>query len=79
VWTRKEAYLKAKGLGLSVELGSFTVSAGGRPILVSPLSGDNADWALTDLDLGEGFQGAVASRARPAGSRAAIVPAKLTV
>jgi 4'-phosphopantetheinyl transferase len=79
VWTRKEAYLKAKGVGLSVELGSFTVSAGERPILVSPLSGDQAEWALTDLDLGEGFQGALASRDRSAGSGAAIVPAKLTV
>jgi 4'-phosphopantetheinyl transferase len=69
VWTRKEAYLKASGIGLGATLDSFAVSAGDPPALLSPLPGDERSWSLHDLELGEGFQGAAAicGRRRDAG------------
>lgn len=60
VWTRKEAYLKAIGLGLGAQLDSFAVAASGRPEVVAPLDGDAGPWTLADLELGDGIQGAVA-------------------
>jgi 4'-phosphopantetheinyl transferase len=59
-WTRKEAYLKACGLGLRAELSSFVVSTGARPALLAPLPGDEGVWSLYDLEVGEDFQGALA-------------------
>jgi 4'-phosphopantetheinyl transferase len=76
VWTRKEAYLKATGLGLSAPLESFAVAADDPPALLSPLAGDTADWTLVDLDLGTSEQGAVALAAMIP-SRSCISPATL--
>ncbi len=65
-WTRKEAYIKGRGEGLSIPLNRFSV-AGGHP---RPVSGDDSNeeeelsrWSLHDLDPGAGFRGAVAVRA----------------
>lgn len=47
-WTRKEAYLKARGEGLHIPLGSFSVSL--TPGLPERLySGDTARWSLLSL------------------------------
>lgn len=65
-WTRKEAYLKAVGGGLSIPLRSVDVSLDGRPRLNS-IEGDDlaaTQWTLRHLMPAEGYIGAVALRAR---------------
>jgi 4'-phosphopantetheinyl transferase len=52
-WTRKEAYVKALGLGLSMDLASFSVAS-------APES-----WSLLDLDPEPGHVGAIALPQRP--------------
>lgn len=63
-WTRKEAYVKARGEGLAHPLDAFAVSAApGSPAHIrstSPRAGDVARWSLAALPVGEGFVGAVA-------------------
>jgi 4'-phosphopantetheinyl transferase len=63
-WTRKEAFIKAIGDGLSVPLDSFrvTVRADSPERLVHPGSETGAveSWTLRGLSLGEGYEGAVA-------------------
>ncbi len=63
-WTRKEAYLKARGTGLSTDLSSFEVSLGpdDPPRLLRCASGEAGQWRLADVDLGPGLAGAVAAR-----------------
>ncbi|MFI1971254.1 hypothetical protein BLA24_32630 [Streptomyces cinnamoneus] len=56
-WTRKEAYLKGTGTGLS-EAPSVTY-VGTGPAPVSP-----PGWTLTDVAVGEGYAGALAVRER---------------
>lgn len=58
-WTRKEAYLKAIGLGLSVPLDSFDVSlAPGEPARL--LRGADARWRLRSLAPAPSYIGALA-------------------
>jgi 4'-phosphopantetheinyl transferase len=63
-WTRKEAYLKARGLGLSLALSQFDVSV--TPGLPAALLGireeeqDISHWSLYDLFPGSGFVGTLA-------------------
>ena len=63
-WTRKEAYVKAVGKGLSIPLNSFdtlTSEAQRGGLLDSGSSSkDGAMWQLADLELPEGYVGAVA-------------------
>lgn len=69
-WTRKEAFVKATGLGLSLALDSFDVSLidDQQPILrrVDPSIGTIEDWVLLGLDVPSGFCGAVAILSRGA-------------
>lgn len=64
-WTRKEAYIKAKGEGLSMPLDRFDVSlAPGEPAALLSASGDEQElsrWALRELSPAPGFVGAVAA------------------
>jgi 4'-phosphopantetheinyl transferase len=67
LWTRKEAYLKARGDGLSADLTAFEVSLGPAPRL-RPI-GDAADaegWTLQPLDVAPGFVAALCVRGRAA-------------
>ncbi len=63
-WTRKEAYLKARGEGLAVPLRSFTVSLGaGRPAALLDVAGEPSQagrWALENIDASPGYAAALA-------------------
>lgn len=67
-WTRKEAYLKARGEGLALGLGSFEVSlgAGDTDALISVRGDPSAGqrWQLTDVEIGMGYAAAVAVEQR---------------
>lgn len=63
-WTRKEAYIKARGEGLTFPLGDFVVSmAPGEPAGLLTVRGapqEAARWSLQELNAGEGYAAAVA-------------------
>ena len=63
-WTRKEAYIKAKGEGLALPLDQFDVSlAPGEPAALSHTAWDPQEaacWALQDLAPAPGYRAAVA-------------------
>ncbi len=56
-WTRKEAYVKARGQGLSIPLRSFTVSFANGNQLLRDETG--APWSCYALEPAPGFAGAV--------------------
>jgi 4'-phosphopantetheinyl transferase len=63
-WTRKEAYIKAQGMGLSLPLDSFDVSLiPDQPAILQatrPDAGEAAHWTLLSLQVGVGYEAAVA-------------------
>ena len=63
-WTRKEAYIKAQGSGLSLPLDQFEVSlAPGEPATILWLEDEleqSRNWTLKELALFQGYIGAVA-------------------
>lgn len=65
-WTRKEAYIKARGRGLSLPLDAFDVSlAPSEPAALLSTSGDaleTAQWSLQALSPGVGYVAAVAAK-----------------
>ncbi|KAA0683725.1 4'-phosphopantetheinyl transferase family protein [Azospirillum brasilense] len=67
-WTRKEAFIKATGQGLSTPLDRFAVElTPGRPARLLSLdgaleAGDAAEWSLFDLRPAPGLVGALAVR-----------------
>jgi 4'-phosphopantetheinyl transferase len=67
-WTRKEAYLKARGGGLSIPLDSFEVSAAPCEVpalLDAPDPNELKKWTLCDVPLGQSLAGAVANESCP--------------
>ncbi|MCK5945344.1 MAG: 4'-phosphopantetheinyl transferase superfamily protein [Planctomycetes bacterium] len=64
-WTRKEAYIKALGEGLSMALDSFDVSLCEEPRFLACHDGreDPERWSMLDVSPGPEFVGAVAMRA----------------
>jgi 4'-phosphopantetheinyl transferase len=66
-WVRKEAYVKATGDGLAMDLGSFSVSfLPGEPAALLDVEGHPEEaraWSLTELDLATSFAAALAVRA----------------
>jgi len=69
-WTRKEAYIKAQGLGLSLPLESFDVSlTPNEPAILRatrPDPQEAARWTLLPLDVDPCYQAAVAVETRNA-------------
>jgi 4'-phosphopantetheinyl transferase len=66
-WTRKEAFIKAHGSGLSLPLHKFVVSLD-EPARLLRTDFDPAaagQWTLHDLDAGEGFAAALAIEGKP--------------
>ncbi len=63
-WTRKEAYIKALGEGLSMALDSFDVSIGEAAAFLACHDGreDPARWSMLDISPSEDFVAAVAVR-----------------
>lgn len=63
-WTRKEAYIKARGMGLSLPLHSFAVTlTRGEPVALVRVDDDPAApqrWTITDLPTTEGYAAAAA-------------------
>ena len=69
-WTRKEAYIKARGEGLSHPLHLFTVSLKpGEPAALLRTEDDPSEatrWTLHELSAGEGYRAALAVEGAPA-------------
>jgi len=67
-WTRKEAYIKGRGEGLSFPLDRFAVSLSPREpaelLSVEGSAHEAARWSLRHLRPGEGYVGAVAAEGR---------------
>jgi 4'-phosphopantetheinyl transferase len=65
-WTRKEAYIKARGAGLSLPLSEFDVSL--KPhdenalLATRPDGAEGAQWSLRDVPAGEGYVAALCVR-----------------
>ena len=71
-WTRKEAYLKARGEGLSIPLDSFEVSLrpGDAPVLLR--ASDESElqrWSVWDVPLTGDLAGALVVEGKPSGFR----------
>lgn len=64
-WTRKEAYIKAIGKGLSQALDGFdvTLAPDAAPALLRAEGDDASRWLLTDLSAGAGYAAALAIEA----------------
>jgi 4'-phosphopantetheinyl transferase len=67
-WTRKEAYIKARGLGLSLPLHSFSVAfASGAPAGLTRVADDPAApqrWTIMDLQTSQDYAAAAAFEGR---------------
>jgi 4'-phosphopantetheinyl transferase len=65
-WTRKEAYIKAVGTGLSLPLDQFDVSLrpGDKQALLAtrPEASDAAEWSLGEVPVVDGYIGALCVR-----------------
>jgi 4'-phosphopantetheinyl transferase len=66
-WTRKEAYLKARGHGLVQPLRAFsvTVSPGATPLAADDEGGEGANWSIHDLPPLAGYAAALVTRGNP--------------
>nr|AFB69912.1 4'-phosphopantetheinyltransferase 2N [uncultured bacterium] len=61
-WTSKEAFLKAKGTGLSGELDEVEITLGGEHVQITA---NVTGWSLAELDLAGGYEAALVTECRP--------------
>ena len=61
IWTRKEAYVKAVGTGITEGLSTFSVAPDKYPAFCLPVP-ESPKWALWDISVGEGYAGAMSTR-----------------
>jgi len=67
-WTRKEAYMKARGTGMGIPLDSFDVSLSpGKPAELR--STDSDRWSMQSLQPAHGYAGAVVAEGKDWGLR----------
>jgi 4'-phosphopantetheinyl transferase len=61
-WTRKEAYIKATGRGLSQPLDGFdvTLAPGESAALLRTDAGSHEHWSMANIEVGPGYAGALA-------------------
>jgi 4'-phosphopantetheinyl transferase len=63
-WTRKEAYVKARGVGLSEPLDAFEVSldrsAGSESLRIPRAGGQAFNWSLREIDPRSGYIATIA-------------------
>jgi 4'-phosphopantetheinyl transferase len=67
-WTRKEAYVKARGDGLSIPLDSFEVSAGpgeSPALLAAADPGELIRWSIWEVPVGQRLAAALVVEGRP--------------
>ena len=68
-WTRKEAYIKGRGLGLSLDLNQFDVSLiPGEPAAILNIREEGQDvsrWSLHALSPGPGYKAALVVEGHP--------------
>jgi 4'-phosphopantetheinyl transferase len=81
-WSRKEAFVKALGAGLSLPLDSFCVSIDEEPdaaIQGQPLGSSAAEWRLFDVTPRAGYSAALVTEGQPGAIYCALAedPAKL--
>jgi 4'-phosphopantetheinyl transferase len=63
-WTRKEAYIKARGMGLSIALDSFDVSltpGASRDLIKTETPSGALVWKIEKLEVDQGFAAALAA------------------
>jgi len=63
-WARKEAYIKARGMGLIIALDSFDVSSTQGETIIPVGTGSSSDargWKIQDLSIDSGYATAVAA------------------
>lgn len=70
-WTRKEAFIKATGKGLSQPLDGFdvTLGPGEPPALLRVHEDDASRWSLSDVKIDEGYAAALAVEGSVSGIR----------
>ena len=63
IWAKKEAYVKALGVGIYKDLNTFDVPLGEKPSF--PNIGKNGQWFFQTLEIDPGYAAAVVSEAPP--------------
>ena len=75
IWAKKEAYVKALGVGIYKDLNTFAVPLGEKPFF--PTIGKNGQWFFQTLEIDPDYAAAIASEAPPVPVNLVNIPKKL--